>query len=154
MEIDKLEAVPVGDTTQWVRIRAENARNPPLLLIQQGPGLPMINEAKSLGRSLNPEKDFAVVYWDQRGCGLSAGGANPPELTLSLLVADTILMLEHLRGRFGRPTTIVGFSIGGTLGALAATQRADLVDAVVAVGMDIDGPKAESQAYSFALRGA
>jgi pimeloyl-ACP methyl ester carboxylesterase len=63
-------------------------------------------------------------------------------------------MLEHLRGRFGRPTTIVGFSIGGTLGALAATQRADLVDAVVAVGMDIDGPKAESQAYSFALRGA
>jgi hypothetical protein len=43
MTIDTLEAVELGSTTQWIRIRGTDASNPVLLLIQQGPGLPMIN---------------------------------------------------------------------------------------------------------------
>ena len=44
-----------------------------------------------------------------------------------------------------------GFSFGATLGALAAAQRPDLVAALVAVGMDIDGGAAGASAYDFAL---
>ena len=44
--IDTLEAIQAGGTTQWIRIRGANTSNPVLLLIQQGPGLPMINEAR------------------------------------------------------------------------------------------------------------
>jgi len=40
MEIDRREAVQLGASTQWIRIRAVNTRNPLLLLIQMGPGLP------------------------------------------------------------------------------------------------------------------
>jgi hypothetical protein len=40
MEIDLLEPVQLGKSTQWIRIRAANARNPLLLLVQMGPGLP------------------------------------------------------------------------------------------------------------------
>ena len=39
MEIDTLEAIQAGGTTQWIRIRGADASNPVLLLIQQGPGL-------------------------------------------------------------------------------------------------------------------
>ena len=46
MAIDSLEAIPVGGTTQWIRVRGTDTSNPVLLLIQQGPGLPMINEAR------------------------------------------------------------------------------------------------------------
>ena len=46
MTIDTLEAIQAGGTTQWIRVRGADAANPVLLLIQQGPGLPMINEAR------------------------------------------------------------------------------------------------------------
>lgn len=41
VKIDTLDAVQLGDTTQWIRIRGADPSNPVLLLIQQGPGLPM-----------------------------------------------------------------------------------------------------------------
>ncbi len=44
--IDTLEAIQAGGTTQWIRIRGADTSNSVLLLIQQGPGLPMINEAR------------------------------------------------------------------------------------------------------------
>ncbi|HEY5249477.1 MAG TPA: alpha/beta hydrolase [Dermatophilaceae bacterium] len=154
MEIDELEAISEGEVTQWVRIRSRDANNPVLLLIQQGPGLPMINEARAFERALSLEDDFTVVYWDQRGSGLSHRGQKSTAVDLALLVSDAIGLLEHLRERFGGPSLIAGFSIGGTIGVLAAAQRPDLVAAVVAVGMDINGPDADTHAYNFALETA
>ena len=72
MDIDTLEGVQLGGITQWIRVRGADASNPVLLLMQQGPGLPMINEARRLEHLLGLEKAFTVVYWDQRGTGLSA----------------------------------------------------------------------------------
>jgi pimeloyl-ACP methyl ester carboxylesterase len=123
-------------------------------LIQQGPGLPMINEARAFERALRLEDDFTVVYWDQRGSGLSHRGQKSTAVDLALLVSDAVGLLEHLHERFGLPSLIAGFSIGGTIGVLAAAQRPDLVAAVVAVGMDINGPDAETHAYNFALETA
>src|SRR4051812_32400228 len=72
MEIDVLEAVELGGITQWIRVRGSDRANPVLLLMQQGPGLPIINEVRQFERSLALEQAFTVVYWDQRGTGLSA----------------------------------------------------------------------------------
>src|SRR5215469_3624748 len=71
MDIDVREPVQLGGSTQWIRIRAASSGNPVLLLVQMGPGLPMINQAQTFGRVLSLEDDFTVIYWDQRGCGLS-----------------------------------------------------------------------------------
>ena len=114
----------------------------------------MINEVKAFERALRFEDDFTVVYWDQRGSGLSQRGHKSTAFTLALLVSDTIGLLEHLRERFGGPSLVAGFSIGGTIGVLATARRPDLVAAVVAVGMDINGPDAETHAYNFALETA
>src|SRR5205823_11043085 len=76
MEIDLLEPVRLGESTQWIRIRAASARNPLLLLVQMGPGLPMINEVRTFERALSLEDNFTVVYWDQRACGRSLRSAD------------------------------------------------------------------------------
>jgi pimeloyl-ACP methyl ester carboxylesterase len=152
MHIDLREPVQLGGSTQWIRIRAANARNPLLLLVQMGPGLPMINEVPAFGRALSLEDDFTVVYWDQRGCGRSLRSADATrELSLSAMVRDTDRLLALLCDRFGGPAVVAGFSMGATIAALAAARRPDLVATLVAVGMDIDGPAMESSAYQFAL---
>jgi pimeloyl-ACP methyl ester carboxylesterase len=155
MTIDSLEAVEIGGTTQWIRIKGADVSNPVLLLIQQGPGLPMINEARRFARVLDLEEAFTVVYWDQRGCGRSLRGRRGgSEISVNAMVDDTVSVLELLRERFGAKAYVAGFSFGATIGAYAAARRPDLVAALVAVGMDVDGVAAGNEAYDFALRTA
>jgi len=152
MEINTLESVQSSHATQWIRVRGADAANPVLLLIQQGPGLPMISEARRFEHLLGLEQAFTVVYWDQRGCGRSLRRRQDRAgLSRERLVADTVSLLDLLHQRFGAKTYVAGFSFGATLGAYAAAQRPDLVAALVAVGMDIDGAAAGSCAYDFAL---
>jgi pimeloyl-ACP methyl ester carboxylesterase len=152
MKLDTLEAVQLGGTTQWIRVRGTDAANPVLLLIQQGPGLPMLNDASRFDRLLGLEEDFTVVYWDQRGCGRSLRRPQDrTDISTERMVADTISLLELLHDRYRQSTYVAGFSFGATVGAYAAAQRPDLVATLVAVGMDIDGAAAGNAAYHFAL---
>jgi len=155
MEIDTLEAVRIGDTTQWIRVRGTDESNPVLLLMQQGPGLPIINETRGFARLLGLEKDFTVVYWDQRGTGLSSRSlrksSNGFDIGAAQMVDDTVSMLELLHRRFGGKTIVAGFSFGATFAAQAVVRRPDLVAALVATGMDIDVPFAEKHTYDFVL---
>jgi len=158
MEIDTLEAVQIGGMTQWIRVRGTNASNPVLLLMQQGPGLPIINETREFERLLGLEKDFTVVYWDQRGTGLSSPplrkSSNTFRIGAAQIVDDMVSMLELLHDRFGGKTFVAGFSFGATFAAQAAVRRPDLIAALVATGMDIDIPFAENHTYDFVLNAA
>jgi proline iminopeptidase len=158
MIVDSLEAVRLGGTTQWIRIRGTDRSNPVLLLMQQGPGLPIINEVRIFERLLGLEKHFTVVYWDQRGTGPSAlplrSGANQFEISAATMVEDAVSLLELLHTRFGGKTFVAGFSFGATFAAQAAVGRPDLVAALVATGMDIDIPAAERHTYDFVLGSA
>jgi pimeloyl-ACP methyl ester carboxylesterase len=158
MKIDSLEEVRLGGITQWIRVRGADASNPALLLMQQGPGLPIINEAARFEHLLGLESAFTVVYWDQRGTGLSARplGRNRDrfDISVTLMVDDTVRMLELLRDRFGGKTLVTGFSFGATFAAYAAARRPELVAALVAAAMDIDMPRAEANGYAFALGAA
>jgi pimeloyl-ACP methyl ester carboxylesterase len=158
MDIDTLEGVQLGGITQWIRVRGADASNPVLLLMQQGPGLPMINEVRRLEHLLGLERAFTVVYWDQRGTGLSSPSlrknSNRFEISVARMVDDTVTLLELLRDRFGGKTIVAGFSFGGTFAAYAAVRRPDLVAALVVAGMDVDVPAAENNAYAFALDAA
>lgn len=155
MQTDSLEAVELGDTTQWIRVRGTNVSNPLLLLIQQGPGLPMLNEVRRFEHLFGLEEHFTVVYWDQRGCGRSLRTADPQTAhPLRRMVDDTVSLLGILTGRFGMKSYVAGFSLGATVGAYAAAEGPDLVETLVAVGMDIDGVGAANSAYDFALDSA
>ena len=152
MAMDSLEAIQADGSTQWIRVRGSDRANPVLLLIQQGPGLPMINEARRFGHLLGLEEAFTVIYWDQRGCGRSLRGhQDDTGISLERLAGDAASLLGFLHNRFGGKTYVAGFSFGATVGAYAAAQRPDLVAALVATGMDIDGAAAGQGAYDFAL---
>jgi pimeloyl-ACP methyl ester carboxylesterase len=150
MMIDALDAVHLGGITQWIRICGTDRSNPVLLLMQQGPGLPIINEVRTFERLLRLEKAFTVVYWDQRGTGLSLRNSTA-EISVARMIGDTVSLLELLGDRFGRKIFVAGFSFGATFAAYAAVQRPDLVAALVATGMDIDVPMAENHTYDFLL---
>ena len=59
--ISQLEKIRLGGLDQWIRIEGKDASNPVLLLIQQGPGLPMINEVADVSELWHLEDDFVVV---------------------------------------------------------------------------------------------
>jgi pimeloyl-ACP methyl ester carboxylesterase len=91
----------------------------------RGPGLPMINEARRFERVLRLEQAFTVVYWDQRGCGLSLRRRQDRTgVSRERLVDDTVSLLALLHERPGAKTYVAGFSFGATLGAYAAAQQA------------------------------
>jgi pimeloyl-ACP methyl ester carboxylesterase len=118
----------------------------------------MLNEVRNFDRHLGLEQVFTVVYWDQRGTGLSARSPSNRQdrldITVAHMVADAIELLEMLRDRFGSPSFVAGFSFGATFAAYAAVKRPDLIAALVAVGMDIDVPAAERHTYQFVLNTA
>src|SRR4051795_3773912 len=158
LQIDSLEPVVLNGVTEWIRIRTEDTSNPVLLLMQQGPGLPIINEARRFRDHLRLEQAFTVVYWDQRGTGLSSyplrRRAGQFDITVTDMIEDTVALLEILADRFGTKTMIVGFSFGATFAAYAARRRPDLVSMLVAVGMDIDTRAAEQHTYQFVVDAA
>jgi pimeloyl-ACP methyl ester carboxylesterase len=158
MRIDSLEGIQLGGITQRIRVRGADVANPVLLLMQQGPGLPIINDAARLEHLLGLENAFTVIYWDQRGTGLSSRplskNSDQFEISVTRMVDDTVTLLEVLHDRFGGKTVVAGFSFGATFAAYAAMRRPELVAALVATGMDIDLPMAENNAYAFALDAA
>jgi pimeloyl-ACP methyl ester carboxylesterase len=151
-----LESIRLGGTEQWIRIRGKDTSNPVLLLIQQGPGLPMLNEAVDANKQWHLEDDFVVVYWDQRACGKSFSRAIPPQsMTVEQLITDTHELIQALTQRFNvAQLYVAGFSLGGSIAALVASRHPEHIRAVVCVDLDVHFDVAERVAYDFALQQA
>lgn len=117
-----MQAFSINGGTQHALIRGR-ADAPVLLLVQAGPGFPMIHEADALERRLHLERAFRVVYWDQRGTGLSFDPSQTEPLSLDALVDDVAVMAAATCERLGVPhLDVAGFSLGGSLAMLAAAR--------------------------------
>jgi pimeloyl-ACP methyl ester carboxylesterase len=148
--IDSLESFDIDGSTQWVLLRGDLHARRVLLLVQQGPGLPLIHEARAIERRLNLESDAVVAYRDQRGTGRSCG-ADLSTMDVARLVTDVRAMVDALCARLEVDRLdIVGFSLGATLATMAAAQNPARIGRVVAVGIDIDFAESERYAYAFA----
>jgi len=66
---DKTFALNVNGTNQRLRLCGSHSGLPPVLIVQAGPGFPLLNEVTKMQERLNLESSFSVAYWDQRGCG-------------------------------------------------------------------------------------
>jgi pimeloyl-ACP methyl ester carboxylesterase len=154
--ISRLERIRLGGAEQWIRIQGKDTTNPVLLLIQQGPGLPMLNEAADDNKLWQLEDEFVVVYWDQRACGKSFSSTIPPQsMTVEQLITDTHELIQELTQRFNTTHLYVtGFSFGATIALLTASHHPEHIRAVVGVGPDIQFDQAERFMYDFALEQA
>jgi pimeloyl-ACP methyl ester carboxylesterase len=138
----------IGGIDQWVQIRGEDRRNPVLLVLHGGPGSPYALFTPLI-RSW--ERHFTVVQWDRRGVGrtrVRSGPAVPSQNTFDRLVADTVEVIEFLRGHLAKEKVVVfAGSMGTLIGVPLAKRRPDLLAALVCTDMYTDMHRNEAESY-------
>ena len=66
---------------------------------------------------------YAIVYWDQRGSGISQGNANPDSFTMEQFVDDLERLVILIRYKYNNPSLfLMGHSWGVTLGTAFLTN--------------------------------
>lgn len=100
------------------------------------------------------EDYFTVVWWEQRGSGISySAGMTQETLTLEQLVSDTIAVTNYLRKRFLKEKIYLMGHCGGTfIGIQAAAQAPELYDAYIGVAQMSDQLQSERLAYEYMLK--
>ena len=67
--ISTIEKVMLGGQEQYLIIRGADSSKPVMLFLHGGPGSPEFAFMNNTNRDI--EKDFVMVYWEQRGAGKS-----------------------------------------------------------------------------------
>jgi pimeloyl-ACP methyl ester carboxylesterase len=148
--IDSLESFEINGCRQWVLLRGNLATKRVLLIVQQGPGFPLIQDARVFEQRLHLESEGVVAYWDQRGTGKSFR-ADAATITLAHSVADVRAVVDALCARLNvERVDILGLSIGGTFATMAAARDPARIGHLVVAGVDVDSGESERYAYAFA----
>ena len=116
LAVEEFTFIPVNGTTQGLLIRAADASKPVLLYIHGGPGQSLVPWAHVATKDL--VKDFIVVYWDQRGAGLSYDNKIPKEtMSIGHFIEDARSVTAYLKKRFDKQKILLlGHSWGSNLG--------------------------------------
>lgn len=132
--VASLEQVTLGGSKQWILVRGMHSKNPLLLFLHGGPGMPMMYLAHDFQREL--ERSFVVVQWDRRGAGKSFSvGVSSQRMSVSQEISDTIELIDQLCVRFQQPKLyLVGFSYGSYLGILVAQRAPERLHAYIGIG--------------------
>ena len=142
--------VNINGVQQGMFIKSKDATNPVLLYLHGG--MPDYFLTKKYPTGL--EEDFTVVWWEQRGSGISYNVDIPPEtLTLEQMVSDTLEVTNYLRHRFGKEKIyLMGHSGGTFIGIQAAARAPELYYAYIGVAQMSYQLKSEKLAYEFMLK--
>lgn len=117
--------VQIGGIPQTMIIQSADPANPVLLFLHGGPGMPefFMEEMHPTGLA----RHFTMVWWEQRGAGMSFSTRIPPEtMTMARMIEDTVEVADYLRDRFGQDRILLlGHSWGSYLGIQAAAAAPD-----------------------------
>jgi pimeloyl-ACP methyl ester carboxylesterase len=143
--------VEINGIEQGMFIESQNDGNPVLLMVHGGPGMPdhFLTDRYPTGL----EELFTVVWWEQRGTGLSYHGDIPAKtMTVNQFVSDTLAVTNYLRSRFGKEKIyLLGHSWGSFIGIQAAAQAPDLFYAYIGMAQMSYQLESERLAYEFML---
>ena len=139
----------VNGTRQGLFIKSRDPRNPVLLYVHGGMPDYFLDATHPSGL----EQDFTMVWWEQRGAGLSSAAAGPNQpVTVEQLVADTIAMADLLRLRFAvEKVFLMGHSGGSFIAIKAAARAPDRFYADLGVAQVVDQLESEVRAHAFML---
>ena len=141
--------VKINGVKQGMLIRSRDTANPVLLHLHGG--MPEYFLAQKYPTGL--EDHFTVVWWEQRGSGISCRSDTPPKtLTPEQLISDTREVANYLRHRFGKEKIYLMGHSGGTFIGIQAAQRApELFYAYIGVAQMSCQLKSEELAYEYML---
>jgi pimeloyl-ACP methyl ester carboxylesterase len=142
--------VKINGLEQGMFIKGKNTHNPVLLYLHGGMPDYFLTEHYPTGL----EEDFVVVWWEQRGSGLSYSADLPPEsVNPEQLVSDTLEMTNYLRHRFGQAKIyLMGHSGGTFIGIQAAARAPELYRAYIGVAQMSNQLESEKLAYKYMLQ--
>lgn len=143
--------VDINGVKQGMFIQSKDIHNPVLLFVHGGPGMPEYWLTQRYPTGL--EDHFTVVWWEQRGAGLSyQPGISSETMTAKQFVADTLEVTRYLLKRFGQEKIyILGHSWGSYIGVQAAAQAPELYYAYIGVAQISYQLQSEQLAYEYAL---
>jgi len=149
--VAEIHYLRLGGVDQWAMIRGEDVANPLLIMLHGGPGFPEMRLFRTFNAPL--EKDFTVVYWEQRGTGKSFDRKIPKSsMAVEQFIADLDELVDTVRKRFGKEkVAIYGHSWGSALGVLYAARFTHKVAAYAGAGQVGDWPASEAICYQFTL---
>lgn len=152
--IAEIKMLNLGGVVQWTLIRGENKANPVVLFLHGGPGA----SETALFRKYNSvlEKDFTLVFWDQRGTTKSYSKHIPREsMNLKQLISDAGELIEYLKKEFNTDKIIlVGHSWGTVIGMELIKQYPENFICYVGVGQVIHSERGEIISYNYTLEKA
>jgi pimeloyl-ACP methyl ester carboxylesterase len=142
--------VNINGVQQGMFIKSKDATNPVLLYLHGGMPFYFLNERYPTGL----EDSFTVVWWEQRGAGMSYSPDIPREtLTLEQYISDTLELTNYLRNRFGKEKIyLMGHSGGTFIGIQAAARTPELYHAYIGVAQIVNQLESERLAYEFMLQ--
>jgi pimeloyl-ACP methyl ester carboxylesterase len=141
--------VDINGVRQGMFIQSKNATHPVLLCLHGGLPEYFLTERHPTGL----ENDFTVVWWEQRGAGLSYSPDIPPEtMTLEQFIADTLSVTSYLRNRFNKEKIYLMAHSGGTfIGLQAAARTPELYYAYIGMAQTVHQLKSERLAHEYML---
>ncbi len=142
--------VNINGVQQGMFIKGKRTSNPVLLYLHGGMPDYFLTQQHPTGL----DEDFTVVWWEQRGSGLSYDAKAPPEsLNAEQLISDTVAVTNYLRTRFGREKIyLMGHSGGTFIGIQAAARAPTLYYAYLGVAQMTHQLESERLAYEFMLQ--
>ena len=142
--------VNINGVEQGMFIKGRNAHNPVLLYLHGGMPDYFLTERYPTGL----DEYFTVVWWEQRGSGLSYRADTPPEsVNPEQLVSDAVAVTHYLRKRFGRAKIyLMGHSGGTFIGIQTAARAPELYHAYIGVAQMSNQLESEKLAYSYMLQ--
>ncbi len=141
--------IPVNGVEQGMFIKSRDSANPVMLYLHGG--LPDYFLTKKYPTHL--EDYFTIVWWEQRGSGISFSPGIPPEsMTLEQMIADTREVTAYLRKRFRQDKIyLMGHSGGTFIGIQAAAKMPGLYHAYIGVAQMSFQLKSEMLAHKYML---
>jgi pimeloyl-ACP methyl ester carboxylesterase len=142
--------VEINGVQQGMFIKSKDVKNPVLLYLHGGMPDYFLTEQYPTGL----EDYFTVVWWEQRGSGISYSADIPPEtMTLDQMISDTQEVTNYLRQRFGKEKIyLMGHSGGTFIGIQAAARAPELYHAYIGVAQMSYQLKSEKLAYEYMLQ--
>ena len=142
--------VDINGVKQGMFIQSKDASHPVLLYLHGGMPDYFLTQKYPTGL----EDLFTVVWWEQRGSGISYSPDIPTEsITQEQLIADTLALTNYLRERFQQDKIyLMGHSGGTFIGIQAAAQAPELYHAYIGVAQMANQLESEKLAYDYMLQ--
>lgn len=141
--------VPINGVQQGMFIKGKDITKPVLLYLHGGMPDYFLTQKYPTGL----EDHFIVIWWEQRGSGLSYSADIPPEtMTPEQMVSDVLEVTNYLRRRFGKEKIyLMGHSGGTFIGIQAAARAPELYYAYIGVAQMSNQLQSEIRTYEYML---